>query len=480
MGVLHMGLDMDFSKWPKYMKVRGLDKLKYLIESDRKRLKYTPKDIVDDMLDLLPKELWSNPSATFLDICSKSGVFLDRIYWRLELGLEKIIPDDLDRSDHIITKQIFGLSLSKEMAEISRGVVYGTYRANHPNAFTMQFKDESGNIKVMERNVDTNIKHNYEDILKDETGQLFRDTVKEAFGDMKFDVVVGNPPYNKGMDLDFVNLGFNLCQKYCVMITPAKWQTAADDYTGCASKTIDYKGFREQLVPHMSKVVFYPDCKDIFDIGQRDGITYYLLNKNKTFNKCEVVNKSILQRHFNGKEIREIRGRQSLLNKGNEIYNYVASNSNFSQFKFNVGNGKYQVWTNTQCPVGGGVGGGAGKGGYAFASDGTAQYISISRVIDISKGEKSPSGASQCTFSSANRAECESFVSWLNTKFTRFFVAINVSKLTGILTDDYFRFVPAPPSGKFDHIYTDEELYKAFNLPQKYIDVIEAVVKERK
>ena len=43
-----------------------------------------------------------------------------------------------------------------------------------------------------------------------------------------------------------------------------------------------------------------------------------------------------------------------------------------------------------------------------------------------------------------------------------------------------FRFVPAPPTGKFDHIYTDKELYKDFNLPQKYIDVIEAVVKERK
>ena len=48
------------------------------------------------------------------------------------------------------------------------------------------------------------------------------------------------------------------------------------------------------------------------------------------------------------------------------------------------------------------------------------------------------------------------------------------------INNDYFRFVPAPPSGKFDHIYTDEELYKAFNLPQKYIDIIEAVIKERK
>lgn len=89
-------------------------------------------------------------------------------------------------------------------------------------------------------------------------------------------------------------------------------------------------------------------------------------------------------------------------------------------------------------------------------------------------------GASTCSFSSDNKFECESFVSWLNTKFTRFFVAINISKLTVIICDNCFRFVPAPPSGKFDHIYTDEELYKAFNLPQKYIDVIETVIKERK
>lgn len=37
-----------------------------------------------------------------------------------------------------------------------------------------------------------------------------------------------------------------------------------------------------------------------------------------------------------------------------------------------------------------------------------------------------------------------------------------------------------PPSGKFDHVYTDEELYEHFNLSQKYIDVIESVIKERK
>ena len=63
-------------------------------------------------------------------------------------------------------------------------------------------------------------------------------------------------------------------------------------------------------------------------------------------------------------------------------------------------------------------------------------------------------------------------------KFTRFFMACNISKLTGILTDDCFHFISVSSTDKFDHIYFDDEFYKAFNLPQKYIDVIESVVRE--
>lgn len=63
------------------------------------------------------------------------------------------------------------------------------------------------------------------------------------------------------------------------MITPAKWQTTADNYSGCASKNINYKQFREKYVPHMSYVCFYPACKDVFDILQVEGITWYLLDK---------------------------------------------------------------------------------------------------------------------------------------------------------------------------------------------------------
>ena len=48
------------------------------------------------------------------------------------------------------------------------------------------------------------------------------------------------------------------------MITPAKWQTAEADQRVMSKMT--YGEFRKKIVPHMSKVVFFPCCKDVFDI----------------------------------------------------------------------------------------------------------------------------------------------------------------------------------------------------------------------
>ena len=79
---------------------------------------------------------------------------MERIYWRLEQGLKSDIPKFKDRSDHILTKQLFGLAPSEDYAELARGMVYGTYRADHQMAFTDRFNSRYGNIKVMERVID--------------------------------------------------------------------------------------------------------------------------------------------------------------------------------------------------------------------------------------------------------------------------------------------------------------------------------------
>lgn len=454
---------------PKGLKIKGQNKLKYVDSTSDRSLIYTPEFIAKEMLDMLPKDIWSDPSITFLNIPCKDGVFLEKIYWRLEEGLRRVIPDIFERNHHIMKNQIFALSPAPQFATNGRVVLYGTYRADHPNAFTTAFNGGEGNIKLLYREIDGK-SYSYRAIVQDVTGRHFREVIEEAFGNMKFDVVIGNPPYNGGMDLDFVYGGFKLCSKYTVMITPAKWQTAAEDQR-CLSKTVKYGKFREELAPHMSKIAFYPCCKDIFDIYLHDGITYYLLDKNKEYELCEVINRCNDIKQFNGTITRKIKDGETLLNIGQEIIESLGSYKIAKVDGLKTKSGRYHVYVNHM------------PSGYDWFETKRPRFLlGTVRVID-SKNEsdmRSLPGVASYVMGSDDIMECKSFESWINTRFTRFFLVPSISKMGGMVSDYNFRFVPAPPSGKFDHIYTDQELYKAFNLPQKYIDVIEAVIKERK
>lgn len=44
---------------------------------------FTPPELANQMLDVLPDEIWSDPNVTFLDPASKSGIFLREIAKRL-------------------------------------------------------------------------------------------------------------------------------------------------------------------------------------------------------------------------------------------------------------------------------------------------------------------------------------------------------------------------------------------------------------
>ncbi len=65
---------------------------------------FTPPNVVDRLLDLLPSELFRNPATTFLDPACKSGVFLREIAKRLVVGLEDAIPDFDERANNIGTE----------------------------------------------------------------------------------------------------------------------------------------------------------------------------------------------------------------------------------------------------------------------------------------------------------------------------------------------------------------------------------------
>lgn len=424
----------------------------------------TPKSVAFDMTNLIDADTFAS-NTTFLCIYSKDGVYMNEL-------LDKIMSDDANLK---INKEDNYKDKASRLKNFFKNQLY--IITDTPEHYTLTIDNCINTLIKYANSIDIHWESNHDFwilpniILIDNYNELIHDyynkenilqLLKKEFGRRYFDITIGNPPYNDGADLDFVELAYNLSDKYACIITPAKWQTA--EATQRVVSDINYGEFREYLVPHMSYVCFYPCCKDVFDTYQTDGITYFILDK-ELHDTCTIENKCLDIKYFNSIEVRDIRSEQSLLNIGNEIIEYLGRYSKWT-FPELTGNKHYEVWMNTKI-----------SGWNWFDTKLPRFLLGVSEILDKRKGEEH-TGERKCIFESDSIEECESFISWIYSKFTRFFLLPNMSKLNNIQTNHCFRFVPSPPFG-LNHIYSDSELYKYFKLPQKYIDIIEDTIRER-
>ncbi|MDD2576843.1 MAG: Eco57I restriction-modification methylase domain-containing protein [Bacteroidales bacterium] len=263
---------------------------------------FTPPTIVNQMLDTLPKELWNNSKAKFLDPFSKSGVFLREIVKRLNVGLEKEIPNLQDRINHILKNQVYGIAITELTALLTRRSLYCSKYANGKKSITNIFKNEDGNI-AYERIEHTfeNRKCKYcvasEDIYDREKeleshAYLFIHN-KNPYKNMQFDVIIGNPPYQLsdggGRDSGAISLYHKFIQnaiklnpKYLTMIIPARW------YSG--GKGLD--DFRDEMLKdkRICQINDFPETSDCFPgLNIRGGICYFLWDREYS-GDCKIIN----------------------------------------------------------------------------------------------------------------------------------------------------------------------------------------------
>lgn len=497
---------------------------------------FTLPEVVNQMLDLLPQELFQDPNTTFLDPACKTGVFLREIAKRLLVGLEDKIPDLQERIDHIFHKQLYGIAITELTSLLSRRSLYCSKYPNGPYSIT-HFDSSEGNVRYRRINHtwDKNGKCVFCGASKEQWDRgenlatyayeiIHTNTPEEIFN-MKFDVIISNPPYQMTFGIEggnssnaksiynlFVDKAAKLNPRYMCMITPSRWMTKT-------AQGIPDMWIENALHSNQFKIIHdFEDASECFPgISLTGGVNYFLWEKDYK-GKCNYYfHKSSLQApiyrcdYLDSKNagivIRDPQA-YSILEKiekcegsyyndiNNNFSGLISAKHFFDDSKYLTSNWKgYKDKQDSDYNI---------KYYLNIERERTFRWISNSQLpknketknlwkvfIPAANGSNDivlgkpfigePGSVCSQTFlvigydsekHNFSKSECENIITYIQSKFFRYLVSIKKKTQNG--PRGVYQFVPIQD---FTHEWNDEMLYKKYSLSNDEISLIENTIR---
>ena len=484
----------------------------------------TPPKVVNRVLDLLPVAVWTDPSLRWLDPACKSGAFLREVAKRLfhgddrpgflHQGLKGAFPDEADRREHIFKNMLHGIALTELTAMESRRTLYYTKDPTHKKYAAAPFsKRQPGGLIDFDPGLD----HSYEGGSchfcgspegsfdgegRERHAYGFIHRSAEEIEAMKFDVVIGNPPYQlrdggggaSAMPIYqlFVEQAFRLKPRYVSMIIPSRW------FAG--GKGLD--AFRERMLAstHFRHLVDHPDATEIFPGVKIEGGVCYFLWDVTYDGPCHFV---LMRNDGPGPAMDRFLGEHGEIfirfNEALPIIERVTANT--SRF--------LDESVSTRRPFG--IGNDAAGGPVStkaqsvrlYSRSGTTWISPLDvkanhalaaqwKVMTSKAGQNVIAYPNQiigrvfvgapdsvCTESYLvagafnTQSEADNLASSLRTRFVRFLIAMRMSSHN--LTQSTFAFVPVLDMSR---AWSDVDLYRHFQLSQDEVRFVESIAKE--
>ena len=261
---------------------------------------FTPPKVANQILDLLPQKVWSDPSLKWLDPSVKTGVFLREATKRLMVGLGDHFSDEQERLEHILKNMLFGVATEEITGLMARRSVYCSKEADSDFS-VVDFDTSEGNIWQKKVEHKFNEKGRCEECGGSKASLEKKNRDNKAYGfihsdgllqisedlGMYFDVIIGNPPYQMDMgetsDVPlydkFINQAISLNPSYMSMIIPSRWMQGG--------KGLDE--FRRQMLSdkRLSKLVDFSQMASVFPgaVDFEGGVCYFLW-ESKHNGKC--------------------------------------------------------------------------------------------------------------------------------------------------------------------------------------------------